>query len=523
MEMNESLPVIVLGLLLLAFAACLYGVYRQFRAGETPQRRPRSRSSTVNRAPEPSKPEVEQPQTESATVDPEDATQEEDPAEWELPARQERTVDYPADYGAELSEGGSFFLLDAKQNVRIWAPGWLPQTHLVYRGESRGGLAHGRGEATIAVSRTDHSPYRRQGEFRDGLYLGDAPFSQPIIALPEHDFLIGLPSPRSDDAQFWAHGSFVGDAFLVQRCAGRSRDVVVVAPTETTAMDEDLLRELMCQGEATFREQCPTKYPVSLRVVPRVHQRVSATNETRFEPVLASATVLHVPDEGQEIRDYRNQQVAAENKRSQEEERQAARERGERNAPLRGRGADVRGVRLGMKIEDALAVLGDDVAEWDGPRESLEKDRPFRRPQIKITLNDGATFNAEFTSRTTGSELFVFVYEQQYRAGISPDDVIGKLEQKYGKPDRIDHRPTGTYWGSYDLVSSIHPPNKAFGSHGAFFKTHVRANSAGMAEMLRIVFNDATLSRHDEAAVYSARLKEEQQRYEDSKSDDIKF
>jgi hypothetical protein len=354
--------------------------------------------------------------------------------------------------------------------------------------------------------------------------MGEAPFTDPIVVLPVNDFLIRLAHPHEADAQFWVHSRFGNDGVLVECCGRRTPDLLVVAPTEMSALEEDAVQDLMKQASTLYRERCGEVSEVRVRVVPRDHHRVAEVTGTKFEPLLASATVSSRPGKEMNLYSYQNPDARAAKQSRRDRERAAARERGEKNAPLRGRGPDVRGLRLGMSVEQVWSRLQDDVADWEGRRQTPGEEEPYLRPVVKIRLKDGARIKAEFTSRVSGSQLFVFVYEQHYREGVSPAEVIRKLEQKYGKHDGVDRRESGTYWGSYDLVSAIEPGNKAFGTHGAFFSTHVRANhNTGTAEMLRIAFKDATLGEHDEAAVYQARQEEARRRFEKSKTDEVKF
>ena len=191
--------------------------------------------------------------------------------------------------------------------------------------------------------------------------------------------------------------------------------------------------------------------------------------------------------------------------------------------PLRGR-PDMRGVRLGMRVEEVWEILKAEVAEWDGPRETPGEDRRYFRPNLKIRLQDGATIKADFTSRVSGSQLFLIAYEQYYREGVPCQEVVRKLEQKYGKPDDLRKLPSGDQRGTYGLVSAIKPPDKAFGPGGAFFKTHVTPRyNTDFAEKLDIVFNDATLGYHDEVAIQRDRRDAARRKFEESQSDKVKF
>ncbi len=522
--MNDPAPTVVFVLVVVLLAACLYWLVRDFSSGDRSAKQ-KTIVETKGDSEEPASRPAVRPNGGSARSPIVETDGESD-------GRAPRTtlhpggisVEYAIDFEVEPQHGHSRFLHDAASGSRVWTSGWLPQDQVVYRGGVRAGLAHGRGEATFCVGRNDHSPRRIEGEFRDGLFMGEKPFTDPIVVLPANDFLIRLAHPLGANAQFWVHGRFATDGVLVECCGRGTPDLLAVAPTEVSALDENALQDLMKQASTLYRERCGEVSEVRVRVVPPDHHRLAEVSETKFEPLLASATVSSRPGKEMKLYSYQNPEARAAKQSRRDQERAAARERGEKNAPLRGRGPDVRGLRLGMSVEQVWSLLHDDVAEWEGRRQTPGEEEPYLRPAVKIRLKDGARITAEFTSRVSGSQLFVFVYEQHYREGVSPADVIRKLEQRYGKPDGVDRRESGTYWGSYDLVSAIEPRNKAFGSHGAFFRTHVRANhNTGMAEMLRIAFNDATLGEHDEVAVYQARKEEARRRFEESKTDEVKF
>jgi hypothetical protein len=220
---------------------------------------------------------------------------------------------------------------------------------------------------------------------------------------------------------------------------------------------------------------------------------------------------------------YQNPEAEAAKQRKSEEEREAVKKREQEMGPLRGR-PDVRGVRLGMRVEEVWDVLKNEVDEWEGPRETPGEDRRYVRPLLKIKFKDGAKMRAEFCSRVSGSQLFLISYEQYYREGVTRKEVIDKLEKKYGKPDDVRILSSGARYATYGLVSAITPPDTAFGPGGAFFKTGVTSrNRTRFAETLTIVFDDATLGYHDESAIHDDRQEATLREFEESKSDKVKF
>lgn len=433
-------------------------------------------------------------------------------------------VAYPVDFNYKPGRGEGRFLHDPESSARIWVSGGWPQDHLTYRGGMRNGLAHGEGEAVLRVGRTDHSPNRIQGQFRDGIFMGNDPFPNRIIALLPGDFLIQLPSSRGDDAEFWIHqGSLPDGLQLGLGHRGYPPYLLVVAPPRVSTVEEDSVRDLMKRAYDSYCRSCEPAREAWVQVVPKEHVRTADNNRTVFAPVMAVAQVSGGSGREVQFYSYQNPEAKEAERRRKAEQREEARRRGQEMAPLRGR-PDVRGVRLGMRVEEVWEVLKGEVAEWDGPRETPGEDRRYFRPGLKIRLQDGATIKAEFTSRVSGSQLFLIAYEQYYREGVPCKEVIHKLEEKYGRPDDLQEHPSGAQWATYDLVSAIQPPDKAFGPGGAFFKTHITPSHAtGFAEKLDIVFNDATLGYHDEAAIHEDQRDAARRKFEESKSDKVKF
>ncbi|MFH1336736.1 MAG: hypothetical protein ABII96_09490 [Candidatus Zixiibacteriota bacterium] len=433
-------------------------------------------------------------------------------------------VAYPTGFQGRPKRGEARFLHDSESGARIWVSGGCPQDYLTYRGGMRNGLAHGEGEAVLRVGRMDHSPRRIQGQFRDGIFMGNDPFPNRIIALLPGDFLIHLPSSPGDDAEFWIHKRFLPDGLeLALGNRGYPPYLLVVAPQGLSATEEDAIRDLMRRAYNTYCMSCQPVREAWVQVVPRKHVRKIDNNQTVFEPLMAIAQVAKVSSGEMQFYHYQNPEAKAAEQRRKAKQREEARRREQEMGPLRGR-PDVRGVRLGMRVEEVWEVLQGEIAELEGARETPGEDRRYFRPLLNIRLQDGARIKAEFTSRVSGSQLFLIVYEQYYREGVTCKEVAQKLETKYGKPDDLDRRPSGAQWATYGLVSAMTPPDTAFGPGGAFFKTSITPRyKTAFAEKLNIVFNDATLGYHDEAAIHEDRRDAARRKFEESKSDKVKF
>lgn len=184
------------------------------------------------------------------------------------------------------------------------------------------------------------------------------------------------------------------------------------------------------------------------------------------------------------------------------------------------KGFDVRGVRLWMSFEEVQAALAGEIESWEVGPTPGPAEAPYDRRSARAKLSDGATFECEFTSPVSGARLFVFVYEQNLRDGPTPEALLAELQKKYGPPDEA--KDTGAYWATYDLQSAA-APIEAYGPLGAFFKIHFRRDENGRVDYVSLVFNDASLGRHDESAVFEARQAAARQEFERSQSGKAKF
>jgi hypothetical protein len=455
-----------------------------------------------------------------ATYFPASAAQSQD-ADTPAPIRLRGSVFYPT---LKSEHGDAHFLRDPESGTQVWVPAGMSQQHLVYTGETRDELAHGEGKATLGVIH-DPRPLRLEGCFRDGVFLGEEGFDDPLIMLPRNDYLVGLPSPRDSDAQFWLRNGLGANPLVVAHHKDNRCDLVIVAPTGTSALEVDLLRDLIIEAAKAARDRGMRLSSIFATVVPQDWALVRAKyGAVKFDRDLCSGGLYETDEHEFVIQNYQNEEAKAAERVREKEEKDAAYARGERNALLRGRGSDVRGLKLGMRIEQMVDLLESSAREWGGLKETPEEDKAFGRPVVTVKLEDGAEFQARFTSRQTGSELFLLSYKQNYREGVSTDELVKALEDKYGPPDEVKQRESGTYWATYQLVSGISPPGRAHGPHGAYFKTHVRSSGeARTAEVLTIVFNDATLSDHDESEIFEARKQAARRKHEQGKSKEIKL
>ena len=219
------------------------------------------------------------------------------------------------------------WLRDARNGCRVWVPAWLRggRFELHWSGPCQAGRAEGQGVATIKVMPQDHSPRQLRGHFRDGVFLGDAPFANEIVKLPMSDVLIALPTGGLIGAEFWLHQIFASDASIAL-CDRHDPSVIAVAPAHLSALDEDGVKRFMRRAAEAARAACATAGRARVRVVPFNYSRAIDGNRTAFRPEIASAEVYGLNEGKAELTSYRNDAAAAEERRRRAERSQQRRQ-----------------------------------------------------------------------------------------------------------------------------------------------------------------------------------------------------
>ncbi len=448
----------------------------------------------------------------------------------------ERTIEYPVVEPKEGSgvtyrqgfhemhirkSGRPYFLVDRDRNVRILQQNFSGWDTLQYQGESKNGLADGKGKARL--SRGDHDDYPGQWEgfFRNGVYLGKTYFSYPIQVLREGDFLINISDdPTEAHPVFLYKGlSAMGPLELTFPALPQ---VYVLVPEDFSMLDEEAVKARMLRAGECVKSACPDVQGYDVHILSQSYQMVKGNNsyQTGLEPVLAVGRVVLTTEGKSELKGYDNPQAAEARDQEKAERQQAARERASQLAPSRN-AFDVRGVQLWMNVEEVHAVLEPEGAVWTPPYKK-GMSNPFSVKNATIKLDDGATFELSFTSRVTQSILCGIGYRQELRQGPPMEELIQALNEKYGKPDETDHRAT-YYHGKYFLQSRV-TPNEAYGPGGALGGVAIRADStSGRVETLSIGFSDPSLENQDSKLAVEAREEEKRQEWERKRSDHVKF
>jgi len=178
----------------------------------------------------------------------------------------------------------------------------------------------------------------------------------------------------------------------------------------------------------------------------------------------------------------------------------------------RFRDPDVRGLKLGVKLDDVRSLFQGEVAEWKQDWRPEDANDPLLRRGLEIRLADRAAVKLQFTSLINGRQAQVIMYEQIFREGAGPDwqALKTQIEGKYGAPDKVIFRDGSTaYRSTYDLTS------QAIGPLGAFLKVYFDFDrETGRVQTFRLVLNDASLGSQDERQVAEARRENARRAYE---------
>ncbi|MCC7274344.1 MAG: hypothetical protein IT561_16880, partial [Alphaproteobacteria bacterium] len=159
------------------------------------------------------------------------------------------------------------------------------------------------------------------------------------------------------------------------------------------------------------------------------------------------------------------------------------------------RDPDIRGLRLGVALDDVRARFDGAIAEWKQDwRPEAAKD-PLLRRTVRLTLADRANVEIRFASAINGGRAFLVMYEQTFRDGQGPawQDLKARIEAKYGSPDKVIFRE-----GSTAFRSTYELPSRATGPLGAFLKPYFDFDAAtGRVRTFRLVLHDAALGVAD--------------------------
>ncbi|MGE0716202.1 MAG: hypothetical protein AB7P02_12235 [Alphaproteobacteria bacterium] len=176
------------------------------------------------------------------------------------------------------------------------------------------------------------------------------------------------------------------------------------------------------------------------------------------------------------------------------------------------RDPDIRGLSLGVRLDEVRARFDGAVAEWKQDWQPEADRDPLLRRTLHLRLADRAGVEIRFASQLAGGGAFLIMYEQTFREGEGPrwQDLKARIEAKYGQPDKVIFREGSTAFRStYDLRS------RAEGPLGAFLKPYFDFDAAtGRVRTFRLVLHDAALGVADERRVAEARREDARRLHE---------
>ena len=422
---------------------------------------------------------------------------------------------------------------DPESGTAVWLPSWFRNGvfKLQLDVPAAEGVAEGEGKAVLTAGLRGYFDDRTfEGHFSRGYFFGQKVMAQPFEMLPTDAYLVRLPDSGTGPftgTAFWFQNRF-GIAIAIHLC-DKTSELLAVVPDGFKVLDDAAVNAVIGEAARVYAGLCPTSEFADVTVLPAAHQRVIDRGHTAFEPKLAEASVDGIDTQAFKILHFENHAAIAHQREVREQERLREKE-ANRQKRLRNKAAaearatpNVRGLRLGMTLQQVRTLFADEIAEWKPPWDPKRKLPPYAQFSQAIRLTDGAKFNAKFTSPVNGSQLFSFGYEQTLRNGPSVDILKADLKAKYGAPDEVDWR--GNVW-TYHLVSQR--PKRVAG--GAFMRLrYLPHGSEGSAAVtyFSIGINDYGLGDSDESDAYQARLAAESDarkaQQEKEKSDEVRF
>jgi hypothetical protein len=437
-----------------------------------------------------------------------------------------RAINRARNLGPEPAAGWS---RDSTNGTRVWLPSWfrLGDRSIEIDVPAVDGKAHGQGKIVLKDLSANDSARVYEGVFSEGYYFGSG--GRPkgeFHFLPSDDFLYRLPDSKDvayRGIAFWLRVDF-GVDIAARPCyvaTNRTPDVVASVPDFFPVHDDKIAKAVLIEAARRYLEVCPDNLHAKLTLVPSEFEFGEDRFGHRiFVPRLASGSFYR---EGDQVplanfdNHARQDREEAERKLEEAREREVAEEkkRAAAAAAQTRDSPDIRGIRLGMTLDELHDLFEGEIAEWN-PRWDPDRTLPsYRQFEQSIRLADGARVSATFASPVNGSVLFAVAYEQYLRDGPSLEKLVADLEAKYGKPD--DTGGGGAWW-SYELLSRVEEVL------GAFLKVNFSVErKTKKVDRLRIIINDAGFGSYDEHAATSAEREAKQRAFEANKSDEVKF
>lgn len=421
------------------------------------------------------------------------------------------------------------WLADDKSGVEVWSPPWYRNGTFKVKVAvpAVDGKAHGEGRVDVTAQMSGRSDNFFEGTFVNGYLLDPAYNGEPPILTATgyvvHPLDAGAIGHAGVD-RAWRQSEL--DDMRIKKCGFSHSAIYVVMRPDFAEIDDAVMQGIGVGAVQALGRICPLKAHEQSRVylLPAYHQRQFDRGDETYEPQLAEVYVYIDSDnanpDGWSIQLKNYAKRAHEERLRKEEQERKQREREEQKRRELAAAAtrempDIRGFSLGISFDDFKAQLGDDAVEWTPKLKPGHKMPAFTDFEQKVKLADGATFTAIFASAQNDSRLMVLIYEQYIRSGPTMDQLRGQLYDKYGKPDS---EAGGRTWQTWWLRSMLDNEPK-----GAFLKGRITSGNDGKADYLRLILNDYNLVRHDERVRVQARRQAEIDKFEEGKSDEVKF
>ncbi|MCP5154189.1 MAG: SEL1-like repeat protein [Ectothiorhodospiraceae bacterium] len=420
------------------------------------------------------------------------------------------------------------WLRDPASGAAVWAPSYYRNGTwgIAIQAESvRDGRVHGAGTVALEAHLYGRSDRTHEGRFVDGVMLDPALDGVDVTLLATDEVRIPLERPIDAPAslvEIWMLNPL--DGLAVTACP-RRRPTVYASVDDAFARNDDSAVEAVARSAlAAHAARCPldSRGDVEVNVVPERHHAEVHRGDTVYRPLLAEVQ-LYGPDasptnwQARVTNHARRAWEQAEREaQRQREKAERARKRAEQEAASLTRTLPlVRGLTIGMRLDEVREVLGADVADWSPPWDPNRELPAHASYRQAVRLTDGASLDLTFASAQNDSRLLVVVFEQRLRDGPDPDALRTQLRERYGAEDEASGSDT---WLTWWLAGGTGE------ARSAFLRARIGVDArAGRVDYLRLVVNDYGLARRDEAQAIEAKRAAQRDQREREKSDAVKF
>jgi hypothetical protein len=418
------------------------------------------------------------------------------------------------------------WLVDTAGGARVWSPSWYRNGTFKLRidGNVANGGVDGPAKVTLIATLYGRSDRTFEGVFTGGLMLDQRLREQAhaLQLLESDEVRMTLRPDGPAILRLWRQTKL--DGMQIEGCPKSVLHLYAVMAAEFTAIDDAQVKAAAVTASQTLAGLCPPQphQVVQLALLPLEHREIYERGAASYTPKLAEVQLygleqpveqwsISIKNHAREAHARQQHEAEQQRKKSEREQKQA---RDVAAAMVRGM-PDIRGFKLGLSFDAFKAAVGADAVSWEPKLRDDFKLPPYNSFQQKVTLRDGTSFIATFSSTQNGSQLIVLGYEQHLRDGPEMEALRQQLFGKYGPPD--DDAGGGT-WLTWWLKSTADGEPK-----GALLRGRIETNQARQASTLRLTIADNNLARRDEMQGAQARRQAEREAFEQKKSDKPKF